>query len=87
MAMPSTMFITSPIWLFMNCSASQPAMPPMMMAAIQPICCSSIWRGVGAEVELDAAEYSCAEDEQAAADACRRVSDYSNFATRPRSRA
>ena len=28
-------------------------MPPMMMAAIQPICCSSIWRGVGAEVELD----------------------------------
>jgi hypothetical protein len=26
----------------MNCSASQPAIPPMMMAAIQPICCSSI---------------------------------------------
>src|SRR5262249_50725415 len=25
--MPSTMFITSPIWLFMNCSASQPAIP------------------------------------------------------------
>jgi hypothetical protein len=40
--MPSTMFITSPIWLFMNCSASQPAIPPMMMAAIQPIWCSSI---------------------------------------------
>src|SRR5207248_11428571 len=40
--MPSTMFIKIPIWLFMNCSASQPAIPPMMMAAIQPICCSSI---------------------------------------------
>jgi hypothetical protein len=26
----------------MNCSASQPAIPPIMMAAIQPICCSSI---------------------------------------------
>jgi hypothetical protein len=26
----------------MNCSASQPAIPPMMIAAIQPICCSSI---------------------------------------------
>jgi hypothetical protein len=26
----------------MNCSASQPAIPPMMMAAIQPTCCSSM---------------------------------------------
>jgi hypothetical protein len=25
-----------PMLLFMNCSASQPAIPPMMMAAIQP---------------------------------------------------
>src|SRR6516225_9082315 len=40
--MPSTMFIKSPIGLFINCSASQPAIPPMMMAAIQPIWCSSI---------------------------------------------
>src|SRR5262245_55323665 len=38
--MPRTMFITRPIWLFMNCSASQPATPPMMMAAIQPNCAS-----------------------------------------------
>jgi hypothetical protein len=30
------MFISSPISLFMNCSASQPAIPPMMIAAIQP---------------------------------------------------
>src|SRR5262245_34673498 len=36
--MPSTIFITSPISLFMNCSASQPATPPMIMAAIQPTC-------------------------------------------------
>ena len=28
--------------LFMNCSASQPAIPPMMMAAIQPTPASSI---------------------------------------------
>src|SRR5436309_828733 len=35
--MPSTIFISSPILLFMNCSASQPAIPPMIMAAIQPI--------------------------------------------------
>jgi hypothetical protein len=28
-----------PIWLFMNYSASQPAIPPKMMAAIQPTCC------------------------------------------------
>src|SRR4029450_10532968 len=35
---PSTIFIRSPISLFMNCSASQPATPPMMIAAIQPIC-------------------------------------------------
>src|SRR5215831_656860 len=34
---PSTMFIRRPIWLFMNCSASQPAIPPMMIAAIQPV--------------------------------------------------
>src|SRR5215831_8914649 len=34
--MPRTMFITRPVWLFMNFSASQPATPPMMMAAIQP---------------------------------------------------
>src|SRR5262245_1038249 len=33
---PSTIFINSPISLFMNRSASQPANPPMMMAAIQP---------------------------------------------------
>src|SRR5262245_33808601 len=38
--MPRTMFMTRPIWLFMNCSASQPAIPPMMMAAIQPSCAS-----------------------------------------------
>jgi hypothetical protein len=35
--MPSTIFITSPMSLFMNCSASQPAIAPMMIAAIQPI--------------------------------------------------
>src|SRR5271166_6467161 len=34
---PSTIFISNPISLFMNCSASQPAIPPMIMAAIQPI--------------------------------------------------
>src|SRR5262245_21527818 len=34
--MPSTTFIRSPILLFMNCSASQPALAPMMIAAIQP---------------------------------------------------
>src|SRR5215467_9157599 len=39
---PSTIFITSPISLFINCSASQPATPPMMMAAIQPTCVSSM---------------------------------------------
>jgi len=33
---PSTMFINNPVSLFMNCSAGQPAIPPMMMAAIQP---------------------------------------------------
>jgi hypothetical protein len=30
--LPSTTFIRSPIWLFMNCPASQPAIPPMMIA-------------------------------------------------------
>ena len=35
--MPSTIFISKPISLFMNCSANQPAIPPMIMAAIQPI--------------------------------------------------
>ena len=30
--------------LFMNCSASQPATPPMTMAAIQPTCASSMAR-------------------------------------------
>src|SRR5262245_1568850 len=39
---PSRMFIRSPIWLFMKFAASQPAIPPMMMPAIQPTCCSSI---------------------------------------------
>jgi hypothetical protein len=34
--MPSTIFMIIPMLLFMNCSASQPAIPPMMMAAIQP---------------------------------------------------
>jgi hypothetical protein len=34
--MPSTIFMISPMLLFMNCSASQPAIPPTMMAAIQP---------------------------------------------------
>src|SRR5271165_2134543 len=34
---PSTIFISNPISLFMSCSASQPAIPPMIMAAIQPI--------------------------------------------------
>jgi hypothetical protein len=42
--LPSTIFISSPISLFMNCSASQPATPPMMMAAIQPACASSMAR-------------------------------------------
>jgi hypothetical protein len=31
------MFMKTPILLFMNCSASHPATPPMMIAAIQPI--------------------------------------------------
>jgi hypothetical protein len=31
------MFMKTPILLFMNCSASHPATPPMMMAAIQPM--------------------------------------------------
>ena len=35
--MPSTIFIGNPISLFMNCSASQPAIPPIIMAAIQAI--------------------------------------------------
>jgi hypothetical protein len=34
---PSTIFISSPMSLFMNCFASQPAIPPMMIAAIQPV--------------------------------------------------
>src|SRR4029077_12998919 len=42
--MPSTIFITNPISLFMNCSASQPAIPPMIMAAIQPIAGSPMAR-------------------------------------------
>src|SRR5208337_4992552 len=42
--MPSTIFISNPISLFMNCSASQPAIPPMIMAAIQPICGSPMAR-------------------------------------------
>jgi hypothetical protein len=33
-----------PMSLFMNCSANQPATPPMMMAAIQPTCASSMAR-------------------------------------------
>jgi hypothetical protein len=38
---PSTIFISIPILLFMNCSASQPAIPPMM-AAIQPTSASAV---------------------------------------------
>jgi hypothetical protein len=37
--MPSTILISKPVSLFMNCSANQPGIPPMIMAAaaIQPI--------------------------------------------------
>src|SRR5215470_17264398 len=34
--MPSTIFMETPMSLFMNSSASQPATPPIIMAAIQP---------------------------------------------------
>src|SRR6266446_6673129 len=40
--MPSTIFMISPMLLFMNCSASQPAIPPIMIAAIQPTPASPI---------------------------------------------
>jgi hypothetical protein len=35
--MPSTMFMISPRLLFMNCSASQPAILPTMIAVTSPL--------------------------------------------------
>src|SRR5262249_52356354 len=54
---PSTIFIKSPISLFINCSASQPATPPMIMAAIQPTCGSFIARPPQMSVEYATSFY------------------------------
>jgi hypothetical protein len=40
--MPRMIFVSKPVSLFMKFSASQPASPPMIMAAIQPISASDV---------------------------------------------
>ncbi len=44
---PRMMFMSTPMLDFMNCSASHPAIPPIMIAAIQPMPACSIPSSAG----------------------------------------